>query len=65
VKVGSGSVAIPRAGRLAVLTVKLTAKARAAIAAATRNVPLQLEITGSAPGRVKAAKTRTLTIKRP
>ncbi len=63
-RVGSGRVAIDRADRPTKLKVKLTRKARAAIGEATRNVPLKLAVTGSAPDRGSASLTRKLKIRR-
>jgi PKD repeat protein len=62
--VGSGSAQVA-GGKIAVVKVKLTAKARAAIGAATKPVPIALAVTGSAAGRDPATLTRKLTIKRP
>lgn len=64
-KVGNGSVRVDRANRATTLLVKLSSKARAAIAAADENAPLSFAVTGSAPGRPSASKTKTLTVKRP
>ena len=67
VKVGSGSVRVTKAGKLTGLKLKLTAKARAAIAKANRSVLLTLTIIGSASasGYETATLTRHLTIPRP
>jgi hypothetical protein len=65
VKVGSGSVHIDRAEQATTLLVKLSSKARAAIAGADKNVLLSFAVTGVAPGHPSASKTKTLTVKRP
>jgi len=63
-KVGSGK-ATAKKGRVGYkVKVKLTAKARAAIARTRRDVPLTLSITGSATGRTSATLTKKLTIRR-
>jgi hypothetical protein len=64
VGVGSGSAQVG-SGKVAVLKVKLTGKARAAIDAATKPVPIALEVTGSASGRDPATLSAKLRIKRP
>jgi hypothetical protein len=64
VGVGKGSVQA-KAGKFAVVKVALTAKALAAIAAATKPVPVSLAVTGSAPGNDPASLTRKLKISRP
>jgi hypothetical protein len=62
--VGSGSAQVA-GGKIAVVKVKLTAKARAVIGAATKPVPIALAVTGSARGRESATLSRKLKIKRP
>jgi hypothetical protein len=62
--VGSGSAQVA-GGKIAVVKVKLTGKARAAIGAATKPVPVALAVTGSATGRESATLSRKLKIKRP
>jgi hypothetical protein len=64
-RIGSGNVRVSQAGHATSLTVALTGKARAAIEAAKRRVPLTLTVTGRAPGRLPATLTRKLTIARP
>jgi PKD domain len=62
--VGSGSAQVA-GGKIVPVKVKLTAKARAAIGAATKPVPIALAVTGSAAGRESATLSRKLKIKRP
>ena len=62
--VGSGSAQVAD-GKIAVVKVKLTAKARTAIGAAKKPVPIALAVTGSAAGRESATLSRKLKIKRP
>lgn len=64
-RVGSGTAQIAGGDRVTNLKVKLTSKARIAIAAAKQDVPLALAIAGSAPKRTSATLTRKFTIKRP
>lgn len=62
--VGSGAAQVA-SGRIAVVKVKLSVKARTAIGAATKPVPIALAVTGSAQGRESATLSRKLKIKRP
>lgn len=64
VGVGSGSAQVA-GGKVAVVKVKLTGKARAAIASATKPVPISLAVTGSAQGSEPSSLRATLRIKRP
>jgi len=63
--IGSGSIAVTAAGRPAILKVKLSGKALAAIEGATKSVPIALVVTGSAPQSEPASLSRALRIKRP
>jgi PKD repeat protein len=60
-QVGTGKVAA-KAGRFALVKVKLTAKALAAIAASPKPVPLALAVTATATGREPAGRTLRLTL---
>ena len=64
-RIGAGTARVPRAGVSVDLVVKLSGKARKAIAKATRKVPIKLAISGSAAGRLPATRNKTLTVKRP
>lgn len=64
VATGKG-LAAAKAGRFAVVKVRLTGKALAAVAAATKPVPVTIAVTGSAGGSDPASLTRRLTISRP
>jgi PKD domain len=64
VSVGKGSVKVPRAGATEVLLVRLTAKARKAIAKATSKVKVALAVTGSAGGFEPSSLRRSLSIRR-
>jgi hypothetical protein len=63
-RVGSGSVRIRTSVKPSVLRLVLTRRARAAIGAATRNVPLTLTVVGSATGFGSATVKKKLTIHR-
>jgi hypothetical protein len=63
-RIGSGSTEIESAGHATKLRVRLTRKARAAIGKASRNVPLKLAVTGSAPERLPATLVQKLKIRR-
>ncbi len=65
VQVGSGSARFDGKAKATKLTLKLTGKALAAIAATKQSVPLTLTVTGSAPGRQSKTLTKNLTIQRP
>lgn len=64
VNVGSGS-ARASAGRFAVVKLKLTRKALAAVDKATRDVPIALAVTGSAAGHDSAVVKKKLVVHRP
>jgi PKD domain len=63
--VGSGSVALKGGDEPGTLKAKLTGKARQAIDAATKPVPIALTVTGTAPGSEPATLSRKLRIRRP
>jgi PKD repeat protein len=62
--VGRGSAAIA-AQQIGTVKLKLTKRARAAIAAAKQSVTVAIAVTGSAPGHRDATVTKKLKIKRP
>jgi PKD repeat protein len=62
VTIGSGSAQLG-AGRAAIVKVRLTGKARAAIEDATKPVAVALSITGTAPGPEPASSSTTLKVK--
>jgi PKD repeat protein len=64
VTVGKGSAQVS-AGQFRVVKVKLRGKARKAIAAATRKVPVAIAVTGSAAGSEPSVASGKLKIKRP
>lgn len=63
-QVGVGTATVTRGGTAYAVKVTLTRKARAAIAKATRKVPITLIVTGSATGRLPATLAKKLTIRR-
>jgi PKD repeat protein len=64
VSLGQGSAKVS-SGQPQIVKLKLNANARKTIAAATRNVPVAIAVTGSAPGREPGSLSTKLRIKRP